>query len=211
MNNFIIKKVSDNDKNTVNEIVNIHLETFKGFFLTFMGSGFLKQMYISYTEHTESGILTAVDDNGGLLGFLAYSKNMSGLYKHMIRHHIVQFAWYSLLAFFRNPKIFVRLIRAFFKPSEAQRKEKYVELASIGVRPNVKCMGVGSALIDALKKENDFDVFEYITLETDAIDNDAANHFYRKNGFVLEREFVTHEGRKMFEYRFRGETESEKD
>ena len=32
--------------------------------------------------------------------------------------------------------------------------------------------------------------------------NDIANRFYLKNGFVLEREFVTAEGRRMNEYRY---------
>ena len=64
-------------------------------------------------------------------------------------------------------------------------------------------------LIDTLKSYVDFNEYAYITLETDAINNDAANHFYLKNGFVLEREFTTNEGRKMFEYRYRYSVEEE--
>ena len=78
-----------------------------------------------------------------------------------------------------------------------------MELASIGVKPDVKKMGVGSMLIDALKQRVDFKKYAYITLETDALDNDAANRFYRKNGFALERSFTTHEGRRMNEYQYR--------
>ena len=98
----------------------------------------------------------------------------------------------------------MRLVRAFLKPSESVREEKYVELASIGVRPDCKSGGVGSVLIDALKERVDFSEFAYITLETDAVDNETANKFYVKNGFSLEREYETHEGRKMNEYRYRG-------
>lgn len=96
----------------------------------------------------------------------------------------------------------MRLVRAFLKPSESKREEKYVELASIGVAPNVKSKGIGSQLIDALKAQVDFEKYVYITLETDAVNNDEANHFYKKNGFVIEREFETNEGRKMYEYRW---------
>ena len=39
-----IIKASNENKNIINEIVGIHLATFKGFFLTFMGKGFLKIM-----------------------------------------------------------------------------------------------------------------------------------------------------------------------
>ena len=196
-----IKKVSNFEKNIVNEVVDIHLATFEGFFLTFMGKGFLKHMYISYIEHVQSDILIALNGNK-ISGFLAYSEDMSGLYKYMIRHKLIQFAWYSLGAFFRQPKVFMRLIRAFLKPSETKRNEKYVELASIGIHPADKSKGIGSQLITALKNEVNFEKFEYITLETDAINNEIANKFYVKNGFQKIREYETNEGRKMYEYRY---------
>lgn len=199
---MVIAKLRVDDKQVVRQIVDVHMETFRGFFLTFMGSGFLRKMYSSYTEHDASDILVAVQDDR-LVGFLAYSENMSGLYKHMIKKHLVAFAWYSFLAFLRKPKVFVRLIRAFLKPSESTRDEAYVELASIGVSPHAKNMGVGSELIRTLQQTVDFDRFDYISLETDAVDNEAANHFYVKNGFVLHRQFVTREGREMNEYHFR--------
>ena len=100
--------------------------------------------------------------------------------------------------------MFLRLIRALLKPSEARREEAYVELASIGVRPDMRLLGTGSQLVAALKKRIDFTRYAYITLETDAVDNEAANLFYQKNGFVLERTYETREGRKMREYRYRG-------
>lgn len=196
-----IVKIENYDEEIVKEIVKIHLDTFTGFFLTFMGRGFLHQMYSSYLSHSESNILVAIDDSH-VIGFLAYSSDMSGLYKHMIKYRLIQFCWYSLGAFCRKPKTFLRLVRAFLKPNEAKRDVEYVELASIGVSPVYKSIGVGSKLIAELKKSVNFDRYKYISLETDAVDNDAVNNFYCKNGFVLFREFETHEGRKMNEYRF---------
>jgi ribosomal protein S18 acetylase RimI-like enzyme len=120
----------------------------------------------------------------------------------MIKKRLIQFAWYSFFAFLRKPSAFIRIIRAFLKPSESKRNEKYVELASIGVDPAVKAKGIGSRLITELKNKVDFSEYSYITLETDAINNDIAIHFYEKNGFILEREFQTREGRRMNEYRY---------
>lgn len=199
-----IREVKSNEKELINEIVTIHLNTFTGFFLTFMGRGFLKQMYQSYCDYDESGLLVAEED-GKALGFLAFSSNFSGLYKFMIKTRLIQFGWYSTGAFFRRPSAFMHIISAFLKPGEAKREEKYVELSSIGVDPNVKSKGIGSKLIDALKDNVDFDKYAYINLETDAVDNEGAIHFYEKNGFVRERMFETDEGRKMYEYRFVGE------
>ena len=199
-----IREVKSEEKELINDIVSIHLNTFTGFFLTFMGRGFLNQMYRSYCDHDESGLLVAEED-GKAVGFLAYSGNCSGLYKFMIKTRLIPFGWYSVGAFFRRPSAFMHIIKAFLKPSEVKREEKYVELSSIGVDPAIKSKGVGSLLIDELKKIVDFNKFAYITLETDAVNNDGAIHFYEKNGFVRERMYETDEGRKMYEYRFVGE------
>lgn len=199
-----IREVKSEEKELINDIVSIHLNTFTGFFLTFMGRGFLNQMYRSYCDHNESGLLVAEED-GKAVGFLAYSGNFSGLYKFMIKTRLIPFGWYSIGAFFRRPSAFMHIIKAFLKPSEVKREEKYVELSSIGVDPTIKSKGVGSLLIDELKKIVDFNKFAYITLETDALNNDGAIHFYEKNGFVRERMYETDEGRKMYEYRFVGE------
>lgn len=196
-----IREVKSEEKELINDIVTIHLNTFTGFFLTFMGKGFLNQMYRSYCDHGESGLLVAEYD-GKTVGFLAYSENFSGLYKYMIKTRLIPFGWYSVGAFFRRPSAFLHIIKAFLKPSEAKRKEKYVELSSIGVDPTIKSKGVGSFLIDELKKIVDFRKFAYITLETDAVNNDGAIYFYEKNGFVRERMYENNEGRKMYEYRY---------
>ena len=199
-----IREVKSEEKELINDIVSIHLNTFTGFFLTFMSRGFLNQMYRSYCDHDESGLLVAEDD-GKAIGFLAYSGNFSGLYKYMIKTRLIPFGWYSVGAFFRRPSAFMHIIKAFLKPSEVKREEKYLELSSIGVDPTIKSKGVGSLLIDELKKIVDFNKFAYITLETDAVNNDGAIHFYEKNGFVRERMYETDEGRKMYEYRFVGD------
>ena len=202
MNEILIKEIEKKDKEIIKRLVQIHMQTFRGFFLTFMGKGFLKNMYQSYCAHTKSSLLGAFDENGELVGFLAYSKDMSGLYKYMIKRKLIPFAWYSLGAFLRKPKVFMRLIRAFLKPSESAREENYIELSSIGVDPTVKSKGIGSQLIAKLKEKEKASGSLYIGLETDAEDNAAANAFYVKNGFVLHHTFVTKEKRKMNEYRY---------
>lgn len=198
-----IREIKKIDRNIINEVVKIHLSTFTGFSLTFMGRGFLYQLYCSYCVHDSSGLFVAFNDEE-LIGFLAYSKDLSSLYKSMIRTRLIFFAWYSIGAFFRKPKVFMKLIRAFLKPNEAKRDVSYVELASIGVKPEIKSNGVGTKLIDKFIRNVDFRDYSYITLETDALNNENVNSFYQKNGFKLERTFETYEGRKMNEYRYWG-------
>lgn len=199
-----IREIDKTEKSIIKDVASIHLNAFTGFFLTFMGRGFLNLMYRSYAEYKDSGILVAFEEEKPV-GFLAYSGDLSGIYKYMIKKRLIPFAWYSVGAFFRRPKVFMRLVRAFLKPDEVKREEKYVEIASIGVDPNVKSRGIGSLLIDEVKQRVDFSRFAYIALETDALDNESVNRFYVKNGFTLVREYETREGRKMNEYRFREE------
>ena len=67
---IVIREVKSEEKKIINDIVSIHLDTFTGFFLSFMGRGFLYQMYHSYCEHLESGLLVA-EENNKPVGFLA--------------------------------------------------------------------------------------------------------------------------------------------
>lgn len=201
---YTIREINKEERSKIQDIVDVHMDAFSGFFLTFLGKGFLEKMYLSYCEHPQSGLLVAADKLNHPVGFLAYSADLSGLYKFMIKNHLPSFAWYAFCAFLRKPAVFMRLLRAFLKPGESKRQEEYVELASIGVRPDRMNDGIGSLLISELKECVDFEIYQYIALETDALNNEGANCFYQKNGFQLVRTFETPEGRKMNEYRYRG-------
>jgi ribosomal protein S18 acetylase RimI-like enzyme len=166
-----------------------------------LGRGFLRNLYKGFITHENSNIIGVFEDDK-LLGFVAYSENISKFYNYLIKKSLIPFAWYSFRAFLKRPKTMFKLLRAFTYSENSKREETYIELSSIGVSPDVKNKGVGSMLIDALKNEIDSEQFSYIKLETDKIDNDAANAFYLKNGFELNNSYFTRENREMNEYRF---------
>lgn len=195
-----------NDKSIADEIVKIHIATFQGFFLTFLGEGFLKQLYKGFIEHNESNLIIAKKENE-IVGFIAYSSDISDLYKFLIKKKLILFAWYSLIAFIKNPKILFRLLSAFSKSEEVSRNERYIELASIGVKPEFRSTGVGSTMIEYLKSIINFNEYSYISLETDAEDNEYANNFYKKNNFILANSYTTKYGRRMNEYQYTQEKE----
>lgn len=192
--------VADN-LSCINDIAEIHMKTFPDFFLTFLGRGFLKALYGGFVMHSSSNIIIA-SENGATVGFCAYSENLSGLYKFLIKKKLPVFAWYAARAFIRKPKVLFRLLRAFEYSDKSKRSEPYIELSSVGVSPDSKNKGIGSMMIEKLFEISDTDLFKYIKLETDADDNEAANYFYLKNNFVLDRSYVTPEGRRMNEYRY---------
>ena len=194
--------VNIKSKKYVKEISKIHVLTFKGFFLTFLGEEFLSYLYRGFIEHDASGILGAFSDEGELIGFLAYSSDISSFYRYLLKKYIIRFIYYSLLAVLRKPKILFRLIRALTYPEASSRKVAYMELASIGVLPSQNNRNVGTSLIDELKKIAATRHVAYIKLETDRLNNSNVNAFYLKNGFVCHHSYITHEGRSMNEYRF---------
>jgi ribosomal protein S18 acetylase RimI-like enzyme len=193
-------KISNN-LGDIEEVVNIHLETFEGFFLTFLGKGFLKVLYKGFIEYENSNLIIARNETV-VVGFLAYSNDMSSFYKYLIKKHLLSFAWFGFLAFLRKPTIIYRLLSAFNKSNEAKREEKYIELASIGVNPSYKGQGIGSMLIKFLQDNFNQEKYAYISLETDADKNEYVNNFYKKNGFILDRVYETKQGRRMNEYRY---------
>lgn len=196
-----IEELQTTRSDYIKNIAELHRKAFPTFFLTQMGKGFLYELYRGYMEDINSGIIVAKDDNH-LIGFIAYSKDYSNFFKGLIRKRLINFTLYSLVALLRKPIIIRRLLRAFKKSEDVIKEELYVELASICVDPNAQCLGVGSKLIDYLKDNVDFQKYAYINLETDSNGNDSVNRFYIKNGFKLEKQFITAEGRKMNEYRY---------
>lgn len=198
-----IRELEDAKSGYLKEIVLLHKKAFPSFFLTQLGAPFLKALYKGYLEDKYSGIIVA-EDKGRLVGFIAYSKDYSRFFRELVKHHWIRFAVCSAGAAIRHPSFIMRLFRAFGKSKSVEKKEDYVELASICVDPEIQGQGVGTMLIDHLKNMIDFETYEYISLETDADNNVRANRFYQKNGFELARRLVTAEGRRMNEYRYRG-------
>lgn len=182
----------------------LHKKAFPAFFLTQLGLPFLCTLYAGYIEDSNSGIIVA-EDEGELIGFLAYSNDYPRFYKELIKNHLIKFAFCSFRVAIYHPSFIKRLFGAFKKSESVKKSEKYVELASICVDPEIGDKGVGTALINYLKSNVDFSIYAYINLETDADDNADVNRFYRKNDFELVREIITAEGRRMNEYHFRGE------
>ena len=196
-----IRELQKADADYIKSIAELHKKAFPAFFLTQLGVQFLRTLYTGYMEDEDSGIIVA-EDSGRLVGFIAYSNDYPRFYKGLIKHHLVKFAFCSLGAAVRHPSFIKRLLGAFRKSDSVIKEEKYVELASICVDPGIESRGVGTQLIDYLKHKVDFNTFAYINLETDADGNDRVNKFYVKNGFILRRQFITAEGRRMNEYSY---------
>lgn len=182
------------------QIAKLHIMSFPGFFLSFLGEGFLRYLYKGFILHQDSGVLIA-KENGSILGFLAYSTKLSEFYSFLIKKYFFVFAWYGLLGAIRNPKSLFRIIRALTYPTNTKSNEEYIEISSIAVDPTIQTKGIGSQLISFLVKLFHDTKYSTIRLETDAENNEKVNRFYQANGFEIINETVTPEGRKMNHYK----------
>lgn len=137
----------------------------------------------------------------------------------MLKKHFLRLGWFALGAFIRKPKIFIKLLGSYkilkkssaIKKKETQVKKeinysnenngkKQIHLMSIAVAPEYKSCGVGTKLIDRLKEDLNASEYSGIVLSTEAENNEAANNFYIKNGFVVINQYVLQDGRKSNQY-----------
>lgn len=125
-----IRKATAND---INAIVEIHLDAFKTFFLTSLGSSFLKFYYTCFVKSIETVTLVA-EENGKIYGFSASTKVCKGFNSRLIKNNLVSFGIVSLKMLFTTPTSLIRLVKNLTKKSEVvEDDENYAELYSIGV------------------------------------------------------------------------------
>jgi ribosomal protein S18 acetylase RimI-like enzyme len=179
-------------------VVSIHESAFPGFFLTFLGAGFLRELYAALVDDPDGIAFVAVGQ--GMTGFVAGTARPEGFYRRLIRQRWARFALGSLPALLRRPSIARRLVRALAKPSESHGYEHEALLMSLAVLPSESGGGTGASLVRHFAKEASSRGLSGVVLTTDRDGNDRVNAFYRSLRFALRRSFVTPEGRAMNEY-----------
>lgn len=186
----------------LNDVINIHLSSFKESFLTSMGRRFLQPLYEGFFKHSKSNIICAYDDDNNIIGFLAYSKNLSELYRFIIKKNFFKLTVAAGIAIIHKPYIIVKLLRAMKSCKEEKIKENFISISSIAVSLNHANQGTGTQLINYIKQKEKKSGYKSIKLETDGKNNDAVNQFYLKNQFILTNSYVTNQGRQLNEYQY---------
>ncbi len=185
--------------NDVAKVIEVHLLGFSGFFLTFLGPAFLRELY-NATIYDPSGIAFVAEYQGNISGFVSGTTEPGGFYRRLLRKRWWGFAMAALIPLTKRPSIIFRLLRAFSKPGEAKNKMGCGTLMSLAVTPDSKGQGIGEALVYAYLKESSLQGLKCVNLTTDRDNNEQVNFFYQKLGFVCNRTYTTPEGRVMNEY-----------
>jgi ribosomal protein S18 acetylase RimI-like enzyme len=184
----------------VERAVGIHLQSFSGFFLTFLGERFLRTLYSEILNEEDHVALVAHDPGNHLLGFVVGVEHQAGFYKRLAREQWFAFAVSSFGALVRRPSILPRLIRALAYSSNVETASAQALLMSLAVLPSTKGLGIGKALVYAFLDEMKARNVRSVSLTTDASSNHGVNKFYGELGFTIARTYVTREDRQMNEY-----------
>ena len=187
-------------KEDIPGVVAVHLAGFEGFFLSVLGPAFLRELYFSLTEDLHGICLVAMEQDR-VLGFVAGTSKSSGVYSRLLRQRLVRFCLAAVPAVLKQPAIVPRLINRIRSPhGEGAPTLSRGTLMSIAVHPSQQGKGIGQVLVrDFLERAAQAGCKE-VDLTTDKEQNELVNHFYKQQGFRLERTFTTPEGRRMNQY-----------
>lgn len=182
----------------IDAVVKIHEKTFRGFFLTKLGSSFLYLYYKSVLNNAD-GILFVSRKNDKIIGLCAATMLSAGFNTRLIKDNIIRYGMESLKLLFVNPKNLLHLIKNMSKEDSRFGDDgNYAELLSIGVDPNVQRSGAGREMLLKLEAEVKKRGGKKLSLTTDYKDNEKAINFYKSQGYEPWYDFLTYPNRRMY-------------
>jgi ribosomal protein S18 acetylase RimI-like enzyme len=182
--------------------VRVHIDSFPGFFLSFLGPRFLELFYRAFLEDAAGIAFVATGDNGSVLGSVVGPLVPGGFFKRLRRRRWWKFCLASTSALLRRPWIVNRLLRAICYRGDAHESDgpPRALLSSLAVAPGAQGRGIGQALVKAWLLEARRRGARGAFLTTDADGNDAVNAFYQRLGWKLDGSYTTARRRKMNRY-----------
>ena len=182
------------------QIAEIHLNSFKGFFLTTLGFSFLKAYYKTCAKSEDAISICAIDDETGkILGFSVGCYHSKGFNKRLILSNLIIYSYQAIIVFFTKPLALIRIFKNLGKGEGVKKDDSnYAELLSIGVLPDKNGLGIGKNLLMEFESEVKKKGLHKITLTTDAEANENVLQFYKKSGYKVFYDFITYPNRKMF-------------
>lgn len=168
----------------------LHIEGISTGFIASLGAGFVTSLYRAISESKSSfGYVAEQEDE--VIGFVAFSKNLSGLYKEILKKNFIRFGFLlaGKMLSFKNIK---KVAQNVLYPSKMKKLHlPQAELLSIVVSSKGRGKGIARELvIRGLENCRSAGIDEVKVLV--AKDNDAANSLYQKCNFEFFAELDSH-------------------
>lgn len=181
------------------EIAELHSRVFPGFFLSTLGSGFLRLFYSALIDSTLGFVEIAIQ-GGDIVGFVGACTDHAAFLSELLSTKKWRFAFQAARSAIVHPRSIPRLMRARGRGEGEDSHDAC--LMSIGVAEGAQGRGVGKLLVRECAGALALRGAATFCLMTDTDDNAVANSFYESQGFIVSRYYLTPEGRRMTEYRW---------
>jgi len=179
----------------------LHSRAFPRFFLTSLGTRFLRRLYRAIVEDDDAfGYVLEDRDTGSLGGLAAGTTGSERSYSRLVRARAWSFAWSAIPALAAHPRLLPMLVRRMRSGGHPSPDERLAYLASIAVAPDAQGSGLGIALMEGWSAEARRRGASGFYLTTDVEDNQPAIAFYERMGMSMESRFESFEGRAMSRY-----------
>jgi len=194
-------KIVELEDKHICDVVDVHMRAFPGFFTTFLGPGFVKEIHKYYlSDPTEIGFVAEDNQTGEVLGFIVGPMSPNSCFKKLVKKRWLAFGLASITAVLKRPVIIKRLLRGFFYRGDPPQGSKRAYLSGVAVCPKAQKKGLGRALVETWVQEVAQRDGTGCYLTTDTENNEAINSFYLKLGWKVESTYTTPEGRVMNRY-----------
>ncbi|MEB2348866.1 MAG: GNAT family N-acetyltransferase [Comamonadaceae bacterium] len=194
--------VRDASLSDLDAVVEVHLRAFEGFFLTNLGSSFLRELYRGFICDKRGIIIVAEDGDQGIVGFAAGTDFPETFFRNLRNRRAPYFIVYSVPAMLRHPiMVAKKLCSAIsYRGDEPDAIDGGVLLSSIGVLPNVRGRSCGRLLLEQFEGRAISRSAQFVYLMTDGLNNEKVRCFYEGAGYVVESERVRGDQRLMIRY-----------
>ncbi len=184
------------------QIVTIHIESFKGFFLANMGRPFLSLLYQAFID-SKKGVLRVAEIDGQIIGFTAGTISPETFFSELKRSKWLSFITASFLGVLKHPFVTVKKLYSalFYKGDTVEALKNAALLSSIAIPPKYSGNSIGAKLLSDFEEYvSSLNSNEYLYLTTDKYNNERVVRFYQSAGYIIDSEFYQSGGRVMYRF-----------
>ncbi|HBG28775.1 MAG: hypothetical protein A2Y10_07065 [Planctomycetes bacterium GWF2_41_51] len=168
----------------------LHIQGISTGFISSLGKRFVTTLYEAIAEDKNSFGFVAVEDDK-VLGFVAFSTNLSKLYKYVILKKGFKFV-FVLAKKMLSLQVINKILHNIFYPSKMAKMDlPDAELLSIVVATEGRGKGIAKQLVDAGFEECRKRGIDKVKVLV-AADNEIANKLYQKCGFEKFKQIDSH-------------------
>lgn len=189
-----IRKLLPSD---ASKLAAVHMSAFPAFFLTSLGTRFVRRYYRAMAQDDWTvGRVALVD--GVVIGAAIGTLQPAKTYRRMLCRHGLAFVTAAAPAVVQSPRSWRRLARAMlYRGQVVGRPTNAALLSSLLVAPGHAGQGIGTVALESWEQEVRQNGFGHAYATTDAVKNESALQFYALRGWTTGANFTTTEGRLM--------------